>query len=76
MERQGFSHRRSTTKKKKNLSAGESIEAITKFYLDTRVFQQTVPSLPETRVFNRDQVPMALARSYASTIDEKNKAVI
>ena len=76
MERQGFSHRRTTTKKKKNLSASESIEAITKFYLDTRVFQQTVPSLPETRVFNRDQVPMALASSYSSTIDEKNKAVI
>ena len=76
MERQGFSHRRITTKKKKNLSASESIAAITKFYLDTRVFQQTVPSLPETRVFNRDQVPMALSSSYASTIDEKNKAVI
>ena len=76
MERQGFSHRRITTKKKKNLSASESIEAITKFQLDTRVFQQTVPSLPETRVFNRDQVPMALAGSYASSIDDKNKDII
>ena len=76
MERQGFSHRRITTKKKKNLSASEVISAITKFQLDTRVFQQTCSSLPETRVFNRDQVPMALAGSYASSIDEKNKDII
>ena len=76
MAREGFSHRRTTTKKKKNLSDCESLAAITKFHLDTRVFQLTVPDIPETQVFNRDQIPMALADSYASTIDEKNKDVI
>lgn len=76
MQRQGFSHRRTTTKKKKNLSAEESVQAITKFFLDTRVFQRSLPDVQETHVYNRDQVPMALASSYSSTIDEKNKDVI
>ena len=74
MERETFSHRRTTTKKQKNLSASESILAITKFFLDTRVYQLTVPDLPLTRAYNRDQVPMA--SQYASTIDDKNKDVI
>ena len=76
MERYGFSYRRTTTKKKKNLSAEDSVAAITKFFLDTRVFQQTLPEIPCTRVFNRDEVPIALASSYARTIDDKNKEVI
>ena len=76
MEREGFSYRRTTTKKKKNLSSDDSIAAITKFYLDTRAFQRTDPGITWERVFNRDQVPMALADSYSSTIDEKNKDVI
>ena len=76
MEREGFSYRRTTTKKKKNLSSDDSIAAITKFYLDTRAFQRTDPGIAWERVFNRDQVPMALADSYSSTIDEKNRDVI
>ena len=76
MKREGFSHRRTTTKKKKNLSASEVIAAVTKFQLDTRVFQLSHPVVSETQVFNRDQVPMALASSYATTLDEKNKSVI
>ena len=76
MRREGFSHRRTTTKKKKNLSASDAVAAITAFYLDTRVFQQTVPELSEKRVYNRDQVPIALASSYSRTIDETNKDVI
>ena len=31
MEMEGFSYRRTTTKKRKNLAASDSIEAITKF---------------------------------------------
>ena len=76
MEREGFSHRRTTTKKKKNLSDRETTSTISKFFLDTRVFQTSVPGITEKQVFNRDQVPMALAESYASTIDDKNKEVI
>ena len=76
MEREGFSYRRTTTKKRKNLSASDSIEAITQFLLDTRVFQLTAPKISPKQVFNRDQVPMALADSYSQTIDEKNKEVI
>ena len=76
MQREGFSHRRTTTKKKKNLSHKETISAISKFLLDTRVFQLSVPGINETQVFNRDQVPMALADSHSSTIDDKNKDVI
>ena len=76
MKRERFSYRRTTTKKRKNLSASESIQAITNFFLDTRVYQQTVPDLPLTRVYNRDQVPMALAAQYATTIEDKNKDVI
>ena len=76
MAREGFSHRRTTTKKKKNLSSAETITAITKFFLDTRVFQQTILDIAPTNVYNRDQVPMALADSYSTTIDDKNKDVI
>ena len=76
MAREGFSHRRTTTRKKKNLTESECIAAVSKFHLDTRVFQLSVSDIPETQVFNRDQVPMALADSYSSTIDEKNKDVI
>ena len=76
MEREGFSHRRTTTKKKKNLSSEDTVAAITKFFLDTRVLQSQLPDLNQERVFNRDQVPMALASSYSTTIDEKNKEVI
>ena len=35
-----------------------------------------VPGITYERVFNRDQVPIALASSYSTTIDEKNKEVI
>ena len=76
MSRHGFSHRRTTTKKKKNLSSKDSLEAITRSLLNTRVFQQEVPEVRETMVFNRDQVPMALARSYSTTVDDKNNDVI
>ena len=76
MEREGFSHRRTTTKKRKNLSSEDTVGALTKFQLDTRVFQLTATSVKPTNVFNRDQVPMALADSYSTTIDEKNKSVI
>ena len=34
------------------------------------------PEVFSNQVFNRDQVPMALADSYSTTIDEKNKDVI
>ena len=76
MYRHGFSHRRTTTKKKKNLSAPDAIASISRFFLDTRVFQDTVPEIPETNVYNRDQVPMSLATSQSSTLDDKNKDVI
>ena len=76
MEREGFSYRRTTTKKKKNLSSEETISIIKKFFLDTRVFQLSVPSILPFSVFNRDQVPMALADSYSTTIDERNKDII
>ena len=76
MQRESFSHRRTTTKKKKNLSHKETILAISKFLLGTRVFQLSVPGINETQVFNRDQVPMALADSHSSTIDDKNKDII
>ena len=76
MQRERFSHLQTTTKKRKNLSSEESIAAISKFQLDTRVFQLTVPDLKLVHVYNRDQVPMALASSYSSTIDDTNKDVI
>ena len=76
MERERFSHRRTTTKKKKNLSSEETLSALTKFFLDTRIFQRARPDLKPIHVYNRDQVPMSLADSYATTIEEKNKAVI
>ena len=76
MEREGFSYRWTTTKKRKIFAASDTIEAITKFFLDTRVFQLSVPGLSSKQVFNRDQVPMALADSYSTTKDDKNKDVI
>ena len=76
MERERFSFRRTTTKKKKNLSSEESIAAITKFFLDTRVLQLTHPEVHPRNVYNRDQVPMALAGSYSTTIDDRNRDVI
>ena len=76
MEREGFSHRRTTTKTKKNLSAKDSIAVLTEFFLDTRLFQRQFPNITPLKVFNRDQVPIALAASYASTIDDTNKDVI
>ena len=76
MAREGFSHRRTTTKKKKNMSVQETIEVITNFFLETRVFQLRTPNVTPTAVFNRDEVPMSLAASVASTIDDKNKDVI
>ena len=76
MKREGFSHRRTTTKKRKNLSSEETVKIITEFFLDTRAFQIRVPSLMPTNVFNRDEVPIALAAPYASTIDDRSKDVI
>ena len=76
MKREGFSYRRPTTKKKKSLTTTETIETLTDFLLITRVFQLSTPNFPEIQVYNRDQVPMALAVQYASTIDDKNKEVI
>ena len=76
MEREHFAHRRTTTKKRKNMSAADTINSITNFFLDTRVFQHRFPNIRPTNVFNRDEVPMALASAYSSTIDDKNKDVI
>ena len=76
MSREGFSHRRTTTKKKKNMSLEETVKVITQFFLDTRVFHLRNPDVTSTAVFNRDEVPMSLAASVASTIDDKNKDVI
>ena len=76
MKREGFSYRRTTTKTKKSLTATATIETITDFLLNTRVFQLSTPNLPEIQVYHRDQVPMALAAQYASTIDDTNKEVI
>ena len=64
------------TKKKKNMNSEETVAVLTSFFLNTRVFQLRNPEITPTHVFNRDQVPMALAASYAKTIDEKNKDVI
>ena len=76
MARYGFSHRRTATKKKNNLSADDARAVITRFLLDTRVFQRKVPEVRETMVFNRDQVPVAMAASYSTTIDDKSNDVI
>ena len=63
-------------KKKKNLSAIGTVATITKFLWDTRVFQLTNLDIPFTQVYNRDQIPIALASSYFKSIDDKNKEVI
>ena len=76
MQRERFSFKRTTTKKKMNLNATESIAAIKYFFLETRIFQQAFPNITPLGVFNRDQVPMALASSCATTIDDKNNDVI
>ena len=76
MKREGFSLRRTTTKKKKNLSSEETVDALKTFLLDTRVFQKQNPNIKTVHVFNRDQVPIALAASCSSTIDDKCKDVI
>ena len=76
MAREGFSHRRTTTKQKRSLFATETIRAIVNFHLDTIVYQQRFPSIKPVNIFNRDQVPMGLAASCSTTIDEKNKDVI
>ena len=76
MSRERFAYRKTTTKKKKNLSAEETITEIIKFLLDTRVFQLSASNIKPVSVFNRDQVPMALAASYSTTIDDKNMDVI
>ena len=76
MARERFAYRRTTTKKKKNLSSEETLSEITQFFLATRVFQRRASSIMPVSVFNRDQVPMALAASYSKTIDEKNMDVI
>ena len=76
MQREGFSYRRTTTRKKKNLNSEETVAVITSFFLNTRVFQLRNPEITPTQVFNRDQVPMALAASYSKTLDDKNKDVI
>ena len=76
MARERFSYRRTTTKKRKNLASNETISAITEFFLDTRLFQRSAPQILPVHVFNRDQVPMALAGSYCKTIDDRNREVI
>ena len=76
MAREGFSHRRTTTKKKKNTSSEEILQIITNFFLETRAWQLRVPNIMPTNVFNRDEVPIALASPYSATIDDKNKDVI
>ena len=76
MRREGFSYRRTTTKKKKNLSAEETIAAITGFFLETRVLQRRLSGVTPNMVFNRDQVPIALAASHSTTIDDVNRDVI
>ena len=76
MARERFTYRRTTTKKRKNLNADETFSAITEFFLDTRLFQRSAPQIQPVHVFNRDQVPMALAASYSTTIDVKNREVI
>ena len=75
MKRERLSLRR-TTKKKKNLSSKETFDALKTFLLDTRVFQKQNPNIKTVHVFNRDQVPIALAASCSSTIDDKCKDVI
>ena len=65
-----------TTTKKKNLSADGAHAVITRFLLDTRVFQRKVPEVRETMVFNGDQVLMPMAASSTTTIDDKNNDVI
>ena len=52
------------------------VSVLTEFFLETRLFQLSVPNVQPSNVYNRDQVPMALADAYSKTIDEKNKAVI
>ena len=77
MRREGFSFRRTTTKKKKkNLSAEDTIAAITGFFLETRVLQRRLSGVTHNTVFNQDQVPIALAASHSTTIDDVNRDVI
>ena len=75
MASEGFAYRRTTTKKKKNRTEEEITEAISKFFPE-RGFQLRNPGIAPVNVFNRDQVPMALAASFATTIDDKNRDVI
>ena len=76
MARENFAYRKTTTKKKKNLSSEETKAELKGFFLDTRVFQLRAPRIMPVSVFNRDQVPMSLAASYATTIDDKNRDII
>ena len=59
MEREGFSYKRTTTKKKKNLSAKDSIPATSKFFLDTRVFQRQFPDISQ-ELFSRYQSALVI----------------
>ena len=76
MARENFAYRKTTTKKKKSLSSEVTRAYLTEFFLDTRVFQLRASNIKPVSVFNRAQVQMALAASYARTIDDKNRDVI
>ena len=70
MARENFAYRK-TTKKEKKISTEETKAELRGFFLDTRVFQLRAPIIMPVSVFNRVQVPMSLAASYATTIDDK-----
>ena len=76
MARENFAYRKTRTKKRKNLSSEVTRADLTEFFLKTRIFQLRASNIKPVSVFNRDQVPMTLAASYAKTIDDKNRDVI
>ena len=59
-----------------NLSSGGIYSSYQEILPRYAGYQLTVPDLPLTRVYNRDQVPMALVTQFTSTTDVKNKGVI
>ena len=76
MARENFAYRKTTTKKRKNLSSEVTRADLTEFFLDTRVFQLQASNTKSVSVLKRDQVPMALASSYAKTTEDKNRDVV
>jgi hypothetical protein len=79
--RNGFAVRRVTNSNAKR-SKKDVVHEVMEFHLDTRALQSSESNdvkygyAPPYAVFNRDQVPIALASSYARTVDDVGREVI